>query len=316
MTSCSTKSVEKGVYHWETDFNLTTEEENFLIAEEINTIYTKFFDVTLSADIKAIPVAKVNFVTAPQQEIVPVVYIVTDVFKALDSVAIKNLAANVYDQLVQLNPQDQFSEIQVDCDWMASIADRYFYFLAELKSLMGETELSCTIRLYQYKYPDLTGVPPVDKGALMYYNMGEILSYSETNSILNNEVGEQYLGFGEYPIPLDFALPNFSWSLLYRYGEFQQIMPNIDQSILVDTSLFARQENQYYTVKKDTVLYNVFLRFGDELRYENCEENELIRAAELLSHEKNQNHTNLLFYDLKPNLVNESDKIDRVFAAF
>ncbi len=316
MTSCEVESVKKSVYHWETDFNLNADEEAFLVKEEISTIYTKFFDVTLNANMEAIPVAKVNFVTAPQQEIVPVVYIVTDVFKALDSVAIKKLATNIYEQLVQLNPQDKFSEIQVDCDWMASIADRYFYFLTELKSLMGETELSCTIRLYQYKYPDLTGVPPVDKGALMYYNMGEILSYSETNSILNNEIGEQYLGFGEYPLPLDFALPNFSWSLLYRYGEFQQIMPNISEAMLADSSLFTLKENQYYMVKKDTLIQNVFLRYGDEIRYENCEESELIYAAELLSHEKNQNHTNLLFYDLKPNLVNESDKIDRVFAAF
>ncbi|NOQ74526.1 MAG: hypothetical protein GQ574_21120 [Crocinitomix sp.] len=314
--ACGKNTVEKSVYHWETEFDLTAEEEAFLEKEEIQTVYTKFFDITLDSEMRAMPVAKVNFLTAPQQEIVPVVYIITDVFKALDSNAIQNLVANVYEQLQTLNPQDDFSEIQIDCDWMASIKDKYFYFLTELKSKIGETMLSCTIRLYQYKYPNLAGVPPVDKGVLMYYNMGELLSYSETNSILNNEIGEQYLGFGEYPIPLDFALPNFSWTLLYQYGEMKRILLSIDAHDLNDTTLFQQQASGYYLVKKDTLLDGVFLRSGSELRHETCSENELIRAANLLSPEKNQNHTTLLFYDLKPNLVNESDKINRVFAAF
>lgn len=314
--SCTQKLVDKSVYHWETEFDLSSDEENFLESEGIKKVYAKFFDITLSKDNKAMPVAKIDFISNPKQEIIPVVYIVTDVFKELDSTAVKILAVNTYDQLQQLHPKNESTEIQIDCDWMPSIKDKYFYFLTELKSLMGENELSSTIRLYQYKYPGLAGVPPVDKGVLMYYNMGEILSYAETNSILNNDIGKQYLGFGEYPIPLDFALPNFSWSLLYRFGEFEQIIPRIDESVLVDTSIFMLQANQYFLVKRDTFFHNVYLRFGDELRYEKCLEDELIRAAKLLSPEKNQNKTTLLFYDLKPHLVNESDKINRVFTAF
>ncbi|MFT5822562.1 MAG: hypothetical protein ACI8ZM_003818 [Crocinitomix sp.] len=316
MTACSQSKVEKSVYHWETDFDLTQAEEVFLETEGIQKIYTKFFDITLDAEKQAMPVAKVNFVTVPQQEIVPVVYIITDVFKALDSSGVQNLATKVYSLLNDLNPQSEFSEIQIDCDWMASIKDKYFYFLSELKSKMGESILSCTIRLYQYKYPNLAGAPPVEKGVLMYYNMGELLSYNETNSILNNEVGAQYLGYGEYPIPLDFALPNFSWTLLYQYGEMKRILLSIDKDELNDTVLFEQQPSGYYLVQKDTLLDGVFLRSGSELRYETCSEDELIRAAKLLSPEKNQLNTTLLFYDLKPNLVNESDKINRVFAAF
>jgi hypothetical protein len=314
--SCSKKSVEKSVYHWETDYDLTTAEQGFLDSEEITKVYSKFFDITLSDNDEAMPVAKINFVTDPQQEIVPVVYIVTDVFKVLDSNAIRNLAMNTFEQLQALNPQNEFSEIQIDCDWMASIKDKYFYLLEQLKAQMGDTDLSCTLRLYQYKYPTLTGVPPVDKCALMYYNMGDLFSYSENNSILNNDLGEQYLGFGEYPIPLDFALPNFSWTLLYRFGEFQQIISSIDQSTLNDTNLFELQKSNYYSVKMDTFYQGVYLRFGDELRYEYCSEQDLLTAAELLAAEKNQNHTTLLFYDLKPKIANESDKINHVFAAF
>ena len=176
--------------------------------------------------------------------------------------------------------------------------------------------MSCTVRLYQYKYPDITGIPPVDKGVLMYYNMGDLLSYEETNSILNNDIGKQYLGYGEYPVPLDFALPNFSWTLLYQYGEMKQILLRIDESELRDTNLFKLQENAYYLVKEDTLFNDVFLRAGSELRHEFCSEEDLIKAAELLSSEKNQKNTTLLFYDLKPKLIHESDKINRVYAAF
>jgi hypothetical protein len=176
--------------------------------------------------------------------------------------------------------------------------------------------LSCTVRLYQYKYPDLSGVPPVDKALLMYYNMGELTSYQEKNSILNNEIGLQYLGFGDYPLPLDFALPNFSWSLLYRYGTFQGILGSLTAEILNDTSTFELKPNGYYLVKKDTALQATYLRYGDEIRYENCSETELIKAANLLKSERNQTKTNLIFYDLKKTIHDETDKITSVFTAF
>ncbi len=146
--------------------------------------------------------------------------------------------------------------------------------------------------------------------------MGNLRHYDERNSILNNETGKLYLGFGDYPIPLDFALPNFEWSLHYRYGEFKQIISTIGYDELQDTAIFQENKNQYYQVKKDTLLGTNYLRLGDELRFETCSETDLIEAAELLRNEKNKSTTTLLFYHLNPSIANETAKINHVFAAF
>lgn len=314
---CSSQNeVEKSIYHWETNFNLTPAEEDFLVENQMNKVYAKFFDLKVDGNKDVIPVADILFANPPKQEIIPVVYITTDVFYALDSVSIKKLALNTYKRIQKLHPTGEFGEIQIDCDWTAGIQSKYFYFLTCLKAEMEDKQLSCTVRLYQYKYPDITGTPPVDNGVLMYYNMGDLRRYDESNSILNNETGKLYLGFGSYPIPLDFALPNFEWSLHYRYGEFKQIISTIGYDQLQDTALFEKKANQYYQVKKDTLMGTNYLRLGDELRFETCSEAALIEAAQLLRNEKNKSTTTLLFYSLNPSIANETAKINHVLTAF
>jgi hypothetical protein len=317
MTACTEKEVvERSVYHWETNFDLTDDENLFLESNKIERIYAKYFDLKVLPSNEIGPIAPINFVHPPIQEIIPVVYITTDVFTTIDSAEIEALAEKTYTKIKALHPVTQINEIQIDCDWMASIRDKYFYFLEKLKDQIGDAELSVTIRLYQYKYPKLAGVPPVDKGVLMYYNMGEFRSYQETNSILNNEIGEQYLGFGEYPLPLDFALPNFSWALVFRYGQFNYISTGINAELMDDSTLFKQGDTGYFIVQRDTVIGNDLLRYGDEIRLEACSEVDLIKAAELLKKEKNKSTTRLIIYDLKPNLYHENDKISRVFTAF
>ncbi len=73
--------------------------------------------------------------------------------------------------------------LQIDCDWTTKTAPKYFYFLQQIREKLDAHEdggtfaslamLSATIRLHQVKYPEKSGMPPVDKGVLMFYNMGE-----------------------------------------------------------------------------------------------------------------------------------------------
>lgn len=317
MLSClNAEKTELSFYHWETAVDLSTEEDSFL--EEMGTteLYIKFFDLVLLPNQTVAPVAIVNFEKIPEQHIIPVVYITTPVFAELDSAAIKKLAHLTSTKIQALYPQEKLTEIQIDCDWMASIKVNYFYFLSCLKAENAAVKISVTVRLYQYKYPNLAGVPPADKGVLMYYNMGTLTDYKESNSILNNELGEDYLGFDEYPLPLDFALPRFSWTLRFRFGKFVQIMPTLNQDHLSDEMLFFAEKTGYYRLKRDTLLDGSFLRQGDEFRFETCTKDELVRAATLLKSEKNQNHTKLIFYDLNPSIIDEKDKINTVFTAF
>ncbi|MBK8703650.1 MAG: hypothetical protein IPN33_08475 [Saprospiraceae bacterium] len=133
-------------------------------------------------------------------------------------------------------------EIQIDCDWTEKTRDSYFYLLKKMREQLepGNCALSATIRLHQVRYFKKTGAPPVDRGMLMFYNMGDVESWEEPNSILNIKKGEPYLdGAARYPLPLDVALPAFGWGVLFREGRMIRLIYPIDEKVLADTSRFS-----------------------------------------------------------------------------
>lgn len=146
MAACSQENaVEPSVYHWETNFDLTEEENLFLDEHKIERIYAKYFDLKVLPFNEIGPVASINFIQTPKQEIIPVVYITTDVFTTIDSTEIEDLAEKTYTKIKKLHPVAEINEIQIDCDWMESIRDKYFYFLEELKKKWGM--LNCQLQL-------------------------------------------------------------------------------------------------------------------------------------------------------------------------
>ncbi len=319
FSSCESKTETlPSFYHWRTNFNPEKEQLDFIDSINTNYIYVKYFDLKRNQENKIIPVAEVQFQTRLkcEVEIIPVVYITTNVFKDIDKSEIENLATNTLEKIKNLHGKNNLNEIQIDCDWTASIKDNYFYFLEKLGEELESEILTCTIRLYQYKYPNISGIPPVDKGVLMYYNMGSFRLYNEESTILNNSIGKKYLGFGNYPMHLDFALPNFSWVRLFRYGEFSQLLGSFDTDLLENEKLFEKYSEYIYTVKQDTLIDNVYLRYGDELYYDFCPKEELLKAVDLLKNEINQRSTRIIIFDLNSIDNNERDKIVDVFNAF
>ena len=146
--------------------------------------------------------------------------------------------------------------------------------------------------------------------------MGDFQDFQEENSILNNDIGRQYLGFGEYPLPLDIALPDFSWCLLFRQGKFQQICPKFTKDQLNDHDLFTKYGGNRYILNVDTVLNDTYFRYGDELRYESCSKEELLAAVDLLKNELGTDKIRLLIYDYQNETKEEYEKLDAVFGAF
>ena len=177
LLACSAKqkTINRSFYHWKTNFNLDSNQINTLNKLEVEKLYVKYFDVKW-VDGRAKPVAEVNWQLESSQIIIPVIYITTDVFSNLDSQKVSILAQGCANKIKSLHQRKVFTEIQIDCDWMPSIQDKYFYFLKEIQTHFSNTMFSATVRLYQYKYPKIAGVPPVDKALLMYYNMGELFS--------------------------------------------------------------------------------------------------------------------------------------------
>ena len=167
-----------------------------------------------------------------------------------------------------------FREILFDCDWSVATKDNYFYLLQKLKTQLPKYKLEATIRLWQYKYYEKAGIPPVDKGLLMCYNMSNVNEYNAKNSIGSNKELKDYITHDNYPLRLDVALPIFNWAVLFRGGVFKGVISNID-SFDKNKLIFKKISDTKYLLQDDIQLGSFYARNGDEIRIEKISNQEL-----------------------------------------
>lgn len=191
---------------------------------------------------------------------------------------------------------------EFDCDWTAQTKNNYFYFLQQVKdSLHKKTE--ATLRLHQYKYRKETGIPPVDVVNLMCYNMGEVTQEKEKNSIFNTALLKQYIkGQEPYPLPLNIALPTFSWVAVFRNNKFLKLIPSaslkttLEQSYSgiekIDTSNFRVTDDFYYDWTEES------LKSGDHLRVEKIDMKTLMKGYDMLMEELKTTPKEVILFDL------------------
>jgi len=218
-------------------------------------------------------------------EIVPVVYIENEVFLSSYEYSLDELPKLLYEEigrvLVENGWTEPIEEIQIDCDWTPSTREKFFEFVGHLRNL-SQIQLSATIRLHQLKYVDETGVPPVDHGVLMFYNMGDLRSPNETNSILNLEEARKYVSNDmRYPLKLVPALPNFSWGVLFRNDKIQSILNNVSPD-LYESSLFAKSAENEYECRERCFISGSWIYPGDLIRLESVEDALFMEAHQLL----------------------------------
>lgn len=281
LASCSKNKaghVERAFYYWKnTSWGLSGKEDTLLKSVGVKKLYVKFFEVEKDDVFGSAPTAKTGFHLYEADSsitVVPVVYIRNEVFKKCTKGSLDTLAGNV-DFLIAKYTNDRFhnsndgsamdiAEYQMDCDWTPSTKDNYFYFLKKLKALSGK-KLSCTLRLYPYKYPDKMGVPPVDSAMLMCYNLIHPLDDKKKNSILDIDELESYLDTdNKYPLHLDIALPVYSWMQVFQNNKFSAIL----YSSTMTGKNFKKIDNLWYQAVKDTVIDEVFIRKGDRIKHE------------------------------------------------
>jgi hypothetical protein len=285
--------VNRSFYYWKSVFALSADERNELSALQVTRMYVRFFDVTWDRQTgMAVPTASIRFKDTiyPGYNVIPVVFISNEVFSRLDSLGVAVLAASTAALVRQLgddNHLPQPDEIQLDCDWTAATRVKYFSFLTNIRRVLNEQgqqscQLSATIRLYQAKYEEVTGVPPVVKGLLMCYNMGDRKNTKTHNSILETTELQKYIGqLSSYPLPLDVALPIFDWKVLFHDGHYSGLVESLPTANLLNTAV-TRSANQYL-FQRDTVLNGYSFQAGDLLRDEQTDYHTLITAADLVS---------------------------------
>lgn len=294
-------------YYWKQNFKLNKEQATLLEQTNSEKLYLRFFDVKWDAKVqKPYPEAIITFGHQnPGRQIIPVVFITNETFEneKLDPLAVDSLAIKCNELLKSIAAQQNISypAVQIDCDWTVRTKDKYFSFLKAFKAL-SQKKLEVTIRLHQVKYQFKTGVPPADRGVLMFYNMGNITAdLNEPNSIYNAKTAKKYIGsLKKYMLPLDVALPVFSWALHIREGKVIQVYGKIGRAELNDKANFSPTVHRVvYRAKRDFFKGGIYVKKGDLFKLEETDrvllKHAAIKVAAYLN--KNEKRT-IIFYEL------------------
>ena len=301
----SERPVGRSFYYWRTTFALSPVERAVLAEVGVTRLYVRMFDIEWNAvEHQPRMVGKLT-VGADQKvppgiEIVPVVFIRQDVFKHMEAAVGAQLARDTWSEvkkrseLIGGTPR----EFQLDCDWTESSRDRFFGFVRDVERASRVT-LSATIRLHQVKYREKTGVPPVSRGMLMFYNMGRFSAEVDDRAIFDAATAEKYLSrIDDYPLPLDVALPIWSWTVHVRDDRVVDLLQSTSPDELPGLDFIVPGGLDRFVVTRNAFLHGALLRQGDVLKVERMAPRDTQAAADLLRPHLAPATRNVALFDL------------------
>ncbi len=309
--ACSKKeskveNVEKAFYYWKSNGNYDAQISAKISKSKVKKIYFKLFEIDYNETMGNFPYEKnkpneYDFRDLDSLTIVPTIFIKNEIFQYNTEKSLDKLADNIVFLVDKYHTESgkaifNYTEIQIDCDWTKSTKEKYFYLLKKIKEL-SQKEISCTLRLYPYKYPDIMGIPPVDKAMLMCYNLIKPLSNKDKNSILDLAELKSYLNERRsYPLHLDIALPVFYWTQWYQNNRFSGLL-NINSA---DIAGFTKKvKPMWYEVTKDTTYqYDSYFKKGDQIKCEEVDASSITEAISIIKKnvELDKNTTISLFH--------------------
>jgi hypothetical protein len=319
------REVTRAFYFWKTSFNLSHDDIEYINSLDINKIYLRLFDVVWNdRSGMAEPLAAVRLKNGQLQKekLVPTIFITNNTINQISKEDIGQLGANIERKIKSYFEQksaEDFKEVQIDCDWTEKTKDKYFALLKKIKDLIGEKTLSATIRLHQIKYFKQTGVPPVDRGMLMFYNMSSVSSIDTKNSIYDEDVAKKYLvNFDNYPLQLDVALPAFSWVVLFQNRKITSLITDINTDELDDKNKFKALSENQFTPVNDHFFHGEYVVPNDILRTEVTTPEITLSAAKLINRYLENNNITVSIYHYNKELQNEYSKkdLENIFTAF
>ncbi len=315
------KDVSRGIYYWKSTFKLTDAERQTLDSCKIKKLYFKAFDVDWDfTKARAIPKATIKFEEEipTNLTIIPTVFITNQVLKQSTDQQLDTTISFINKHIRTALKNKNFDEIQFDCDWTISTRERYFYLLRAFKKIFPEKRLSATIRLHQIKFAHKTGIPPVERGMLMFYNMSNWKKTQIRNSIYDLDAASQYLAtLDKYPLPLDVVMPIFRWAIIYRNNTFLTVINNLDNQALSQLNFLKKDDNKF-TVRADTSAFGISLRRGDMVRGEEVSTEEIITGTKTLREKISTQKLTFALYHLdQPNITfYGNEKLAEIYASF
>jgi hypothetical protein len=297
-------------YYWKTKFELNEAELQTLSANQVKQLYVRYFDIAYNKEQQqALPIGVIQMKQqAAGFRIIPVVYIKNEVFLKANEVRTDSLSIHVFNLISQISQPtgQQPEEVQFDCDWTESTKGAYFKFLKAYKNISHQA-LSATIRLHQIKYPQIMGIPPVDHGVLMFYNMGKI-DASDHNSVYDASVAASYLNqLNAYPLKMDVALPVFSWSIQIRSGEVVHLLNKMDTRHFNKDTCFQLVREHRFKVVQSCFKGGYYFKKDDEVKVEQITADDLKAMAQQITAKTKQPISQILFYDLDSFNLNNYD---------
>ena len=318
MSSCQSEtSFQFSTYWWKNSTQTNKTQQKFLTHNKINKIYLKVFDLKWNEGNKTISVPKVhNSLDFDSVKIIPVIYIENSVLFNFEVDTIYNIILNHYSVAIRNGIIKDYTELQIDCDWTLQSKKAYFKLLKLLSTNI--THLSATIRLHQIKYAKITGIPPVEKGVVMIYNLDSPADTSTKNSIFSYDKALMYLDgyLKEYPLKVDIALPAFSWGVHYHHGKIKALISDFNPKGIDSLNMYQKK-NGYYKSKKAHFYNTHRISNRDEIRYEYPLIFEVDKMMEFLKQNLNQNTTEIILFSLNSEfLINNKSEYEEIISNY
>ncbi|WP_064197362.1 MULTISPECIES: hypothetical protein [Emticicia] len=315
------KEVSRGIYYWKSNFKLNASEKEILEKCKVEKLYIKAFDLDWDfVKKRAIPKASIRFEDSVSKKtaLIPTIFITNQVIKQITDNELDTTTFFIKKHLESTFKGKPYNEIQFDCDWTISTREKYFSLLRLLTKRFADKHLSATIRLHQIKFAHKTGIPPVERGMLMFYNMSNWKKAQIKNSIYDLDAASQYLStLDDYPLPLDLVMPIFRWAIVYRGEKLLTVINNLDSEILSKLNFFSQKENKYW-VQEDTSAFGISLRKGDMIRVEEVPFEELLKGSRTLHNKISTQKLTFALYHLdQPNITfYGNEELSQIYASF
>lgn len=295
FSSCTKEKNTKNsyaFYHWKSKAVYTDFYKEVLEITKTNHIYMHYFDIEKVQKPKKdndgiFPTYVLKNIAKPYNnyDIVPVVYISNSVFKTkkLNILDLSNRIQKLIHQISLKHFNKKINEIQLDCDWTKTTRFAYFELIKYLKK---EFTIDVTIRLHQIKFKHKTGIPPVKKGTLMLYNIGD-LKNKQQNSILENTIVKKYITTNTtYPLLLNVGLPLFSQTIVTNTSNKIKIIKNTERNILETDKHFKKIDHSNFEIAIDTLYKGFYLSKGFQLKLEELSETEIVNSYHTIKQSK------------------------------
>lgn len=318
LASCSSsvKETSVSVYWWKNRVEITDEMLQFNKAHNIQKVYCKVADFRYNLLQNTIDIPLIHDkLSLEKQDILPVLYIENDVFKHFSEDYIFTRFEETIEKLKQRNIISELTHVQIDCDWTLSTKNRYFQFLKKLKS--GCEVVGVTLRLHQVKYYKNTGVPDVDYGVLMIYNLSSVADFEVKNSIYDYNLALSYLkGYlHSYPMEVKPALPAFAWAAHFHHERLSNILNFVTYEELVENQNLTQLTDCRFVSKKAHFLNTIPISKHDVIRYEEPDIASLKQLLRFLKQEVNQEKLEVIFFSLNaPFLINNQNRYEEVLS--